>query len=446
MDISRKAVSGTVIALVVVIVVILVGFAAYAVYYAPGATTVTSVTTATTATTATSIATSVATSVTTATTATTATATSVTTATSATTATSVTTATSSYLGSASIIGAGSTLVNPVMTSWIFGFTLLQPNIQITYNPIGSGAGIAQITAGTVNFGASDAPLTSTQYGALPSGSTLLTIPESASGVIPAYNIPGIASTTHLRFNGSVLAQIFLGNITMWNAPALAQLNPTVNLPADAITVVHRSDGSGTMYAFTNYLSDSSAHWAKFVGTSTSVKWPVGIGCKGNAGVAGCIQNTQYSIGPLEIAYQIQNPTLINYGSVENHAGNFILANLTNIALALKAGASAGLPAGNAAWTGFSIINNIYNDSADTQVYPITTFTYIMVYQDLSASYAGTSQAQANGMVNFIWWVVNSGQNAGAGLGYPALPANVVSLDDTTLMSITYNGTPVYTGS
>jgi len=227
---------------------------------------------------------------------------------------------------------------------------------------------------------------------------------------------------------------------------LAALNPGVTLPANPITVIHRSDGSGTMYAFTNYLSDSNAKWSSQVGFGTSVNWPVGIGCKGNEGVAGCIANTQYSIGPLEIAYEITNSGAINYGSVQNHAGNFILANLTNINLAVKAGASAGLPAGNAPWTGFSIINNIYNDSTDTQVYPITTFTYALVYQSLSASYAGTSQSQAVGAVNFLWWVVNSGQNAGAKIGYPPLPSNVVALDDTTLSSITYNGTPVYTGS
>jgi len=227
---------------------------------------------------------------------------------------------------------------------------------------------------------------------------------------------------------------------------LVVLNPGVTLPSNPITVVHRSDGSGTMYAFTNYLSDSNSTWKTKVGTATSVNWPTGIGCKGNEGVAGCIANTQYSIGPLEIAYEITNSGAINYGSVQNHAGTFVLANLTNINLAVKAGGSVGLPAGNAPWTGFSIINNIYNDSTDTQIYPITTFTYALIYQNLSASYAGTSQAQAAGAVRFLWWVVNSGQSAGAKIGYPALAPNVVTLDDTTLASITYNGTPVYTGS
>lgn len=367
--------------------------------------------------------------------------------TSVVTSTVVSTATSPYLGAATVNGAGGTLVFPLMSSWQFAYTQVQPNIQVNYASVGSGAGIAQITAGTVNFGESDAPLKSSQYSALPSGSTLLTIPISDSGVVPAYNIPGIASTTHLRFTGDVLAKIFLGTITMWNDPALVALNPGVTLPANAITVIHRSDGSGTMYAFTNYLSDSNSQWKSQVGYGTSVNWPVGTGCKGNEGVAGCIQNNQNSIGPLEIAYQIQNPNLINYGSVANHAGTYVLANLTNIALAVQAGGTVGLPAGNAQWTGFSIIDKIYNDSTDVNIYPITTFTYALVYENLSASYAGTtSQAQATATVSFLWWVVNSGQSAGAKIGYPPLPANVVALDDNTLNLITYNGAAVHTGS
>jgi phosphate transport system substrate-binding protein len=356
-----------------------------------------------------------------------------------------TTTTSTYLGAATVNGGGSTLVFPIMSEWTFGFTQVQPNVQVNYASIGSGAGIAQITAGTLNFGASDAPLSAAQYAALPSGSTLLTIPESDSAVVPAYNIPGISSTTHLNFTGNVLAEIFLGNITRWNDPAIAALNPSVPLPAQPITVVHRSDGSGTMYAFTNYLSDSNGEWKTKVGYATSVNWPTGIGCKGNEGVAGCIANSQYSIGPLEVAYQITNPGTINYGAVQNAAGRYILANLSNIAEAVNAGVKVGLPASSAHWTGFSIVNNIFNDTADPYIYPITTFTYLLVYQNLGASYAGTTQAQATATVNFISWVINSGQKAGVSIGYPALPASVISIDNAALASITYNGTPVLSG-
>jgi phosphate transport system substrate-binding protein len=201
-----------------------------------------------------------------------------------------------------------------------------------------------------------------------------------------------------------------------------------------------------MYAYTNYLSDSNSTWATKIGFATSVNWPVGIGCKGNEGVAGCVANTQYSIAPLEIAYQIANPGAINYGAVQNHYGNFILANLTNIAEALNAGVKAGVPAGSASWTGYSIINNIYNDTSDKYVYPVTTFTYIMLYQNLGASYAGTTQAQATATVNFVNWVLASGQSAGLKIGYPALPSSVVAVDETALHSITYNGAPLLSGS
>jgi phosphate transport system substrate-binding protein len=331
--------------------------------------------------------------------------------------------------------AGSTLVFPLMSSWTFAFHQVYPGVQVNYASVGSGQGIASITAKTVDIGATDAPLSSSQYAALPA--TVVTIPESISGVIPAYNLPGIVNG--VNFTGNVLARIFLGNITTWNDPAIQSLNPGIALPSHAITVIHRSDGSGTMFAFTNYLTDSNAQWKSQVGYSTTPNWPTGIGCKGNEGVAGCIENTQYSIGPLEIAYAIENPTLIHYGKVQNAAGNFILANETNIAAAAQAGASVGLPAGNATWTPVSIINNIYNDTAATNAYPITTFTYLVTYQ------RQTSQTQGQLVTIFLWWVVNDGQQAGISLGYIPLPSNVVSLDDATIKSITYNGVPLYTG-
>jgi phosphate transport system substrate-binding protein len=347
--------------------------------------------------------------------------------------TTTTTTTSGVLLSGTLNVAGSTLVFPLMSSWTFAFHSLYPGVTVNYASVGSGQGIASITAKTVDIGATDAPLSSAQYAALPA--TVVTIPESISGVIPAYNLPGIGNG--VNFTGNVLAEIFLGNITMWNDPAIQSLNPGVTLPAHAITVVHRSDGSGTMFAFTNYLSDSNAYWRAHVGYSTTPPWPTGIGCKGNEGVAGCIENTQYSIGPLEIAYYIENSKLITYGAVQNAAGHYILANETNIGAAVQAGASAGLPAGNASWTSVSIINNIFNDTAATNAYPITTFTYLVTYQKQT-----TSLAQAELVVNFLWWVVNQGQQAGTSIGYIPLPSNVVALDNATIKSITYNGAPV----
>jgi phosphate transport system substrate-binding protein len=334
-------------------------------------------------------------------------------------------------------GAGSTLVFPLMSSWTFAYGQIQSNVRVNYASIGSGGGIAQITAKTVDFGASDAPLNAEQYAAF-QGATILTIPESASAVVPAYNLPGIGNG--LKFTGPVLARIFLGNITMWNDPAIAALNPGVDLPDHAITVVHRSDGSGTMYTFTDYLSDSSPQWKAQVGKGLSPRWPTGLGGKGNEGVAGIISNTQYSIGPLEIAYEIVNKGLISYGAVQNAAGNFILANVTNAAEALEAAAAKGFPAGSASWTDVSIVDSIFNDTAATGAYPITTFTYIFVYEQQ------TDQVKGTALANFLWWVVNSAQSGGTSLGYIPLPQQIVALDDATINSLTYNGQPIHTGT
>jgi phosphate ABC transporter phosphate-binding protein len=351
------------------------------------------------------------------------------------TQTNTVTTSAAELPSANLNGAGGTLINPVMQLWTYAFGQANPGVTINYASVGSGAGIAQITARTVDFGGSDAPLTNAQYAAL--NSTLLTIPESASAVVPAYNLPGVSNG--INFTGQILAEIFLGNITMWNDTALQAINPGAKLPNHAILVIHRSDGSGTMFAFTDYLSKVSPKWAALVGKGTSVKWPVGLGFKGNEGVAGAIEGNQYSIGPLEIAYEIINSGLISYGKVQNAAGNYILANLTNINSALAAGATTGLPVGSAQWTNVSIIDSIYSDSAATTAYPITTLTYLLVYQQQ------TNQAKGTDLVNFLWWVVHTGQTAGAKYGYAALPSNIVTLDEATIKSITYNGHPLYTG-
>lgn len=331
-------------------------------------------------------------------------------------------------------GAGGTLVNPVMQIWTAGFQAAS-GISVNYAAVGSGAGISQITAGTVDFGESDAPLTTAQYSALPQ--TIVTIPISASAVVPAYNLPGIGNG--VKFTGDVLAKIFLGTITMWNDPALVALNPSITLPNQAIIVVHRSDSSGTMFAFTDYLSQANSQWASQVGKGTAVNWPVGIGEKGNSGVSAYIQITPYTLGPVEIAYVIQNSAYISYGSVANAAGNYILANVTNIATAVAASAKS-LPAGNATWTSVSIIDAIYTNSTATQAYPITTFTYLLAFQKQA------DQAKGLAIVDFAWYIVNTGQILGKSLGYIPLPANVVALDDTAIKSITYNGAQLYTGS
>ena len=356
--------------------------------------------------------------------------------------------TTAPLASASILGEGGSLVNPLMQTWVSAYELLEPQIQVTYTPVGSGTGITLLQEKLTNFGESDVPLQASDISGLPSGTTALTIPISASAVIPAYNIKLVNGTTcqsGLNFTGTVLANIFLGTVTTWNDPSITALqSPTVaaQLPDAAITVIHRADSSGTMYAFTDFLSQSSSTWATQVGTSKKPAWPVGLGYSLNSGVAdGIIQNPD-SIGPLEIAYALLNAGSIYYGNVQNAAGNFITPSVTTAKAALTAGAT-GLPASGSAmsaWSSVSIINNIFTDTAATTAYPITTMTYALVYEN--QNYASVSAAQAAATVSFLYWIVNSGQSLGPAAGYVSLPANIIALDDANLNLVTYNGTPI----
>ena len=343
-----------------------------------------------------------------------------------------------------INGAGGTLIYPLMSKWQSVYKGVESNVTVTYDPVGSGQGITSFTDQVVNFGESDAPMTAAQYAALPSGTTALTIPISASAVVPAYHLKlanGSICRNGLNFTGKVLANIFLGNVTKWNDPQIQTLNPKVSLPDETITTIHRSDGSGTMFAFTDFLSEASPTWNTTVGKHTNPTWPNTPSEKAaphNSGVADDIAEFNDSIGPLEIAYILGNTTQTSlyYGTVQNAAGSFILANVTNIAAALQAGASPGLPAGNAEWTNVSMIDNIYKDAAATDIYPVVTLTYALVYEQQS------SHSQGAALVNFISWVVNHGQTYGQALGYAALPANIVAVDNATIKLITYHGTPI----
>jgi phosphate ABC transporter phosphate-binding protein len=348
------------------------------------------------------------------------------------------------LAAATLTGNGGTLVYPLMETWEYEYTTqVEPQISITYNAVGSGAGITDfITDGLGNFGESDAPMTAAQYAAVPSGQTCLTVPITASAVVPAYNLGEGASTPTLNFTGPILAEIFMGTITNWDDARLAAINPGTTLPNLPIICVHRADSSGTMFAFTDFLYDTSTAWATTVGapsTSASI-WPSIPGeLEGtkNAGVATDIGENTGAIGPLEISYILENPgqTLIYYGAVENAAGNFIQATDTNIAATLAAGAT-NLPAGSASWTGVSIIDNTYKDATDTTIYPIVTMTYALIYEHQS------NYAQGAALVNFFSWIVNSGQSLGISEGYVPLPANIVAIDNAALLLVTYNGTPI----
>jgi phosphate ABC transporter phosphate-binding protein len=262
----------------------------------------------------------------------------------------------------------------------------------------------------------------------------LHIPETIGSVTLAYNLPSIA--TGLKMNSTVIANIYLGTITNWNDPAIKQLNPGVNLPNQTIIPVHRSDSSGTTFVFTGYLSAVSPSWNTNVGQGKSVAWPVtGLASSGNAGVAGVIEGQAYTFGYVELAYTITNSMKV--AAVQNPSGAYVMPTLASTTAAAQSIASAGLPAGSASWTSVNILNAPAADA-----YPIVSFSYTIVYKELNVI-PGMTQAQAVGLVQWLWYMVHDGQSLAASNYYATLPANVVSIDETTIKSITFNGAQVY---
>ena len=335
-----------------------------------------------------------------------------------------------YLSSSSqmvtLTGSGATFPYPLLSVMISQYQKQKTSVQINYQSIGSGGGIAALEGKTVDFAASDAPLGATDMAKAPGS---LHIPETIGAVTLAYNLPNIP--TGLNLTGNVIADIFAGNITMWNDPEIQELNSNVTLPAKSIVVIHRSDGSGTTFVFTGYLSASSPAWQQAIGQGKSVAWPVGLGANGNTGVAQDVNNTQYTIGYVELAYALQNSFTV--AAIQNRAGNWILPSVNTIQLAVQSAASSGLPAGNQSWTNVNILN-----APDPQAYPIVSFTYLLVYQELNVI-PGMAQDKATALVQFLWWVVHDGQQYSPSLEYVQLPANVVQIDEDSIKSITFNG-------
>jgi len=308
------------------------------------------------------------------------------------------------LGQTTLNGAGATFPYPMYSKWFSEYHKIHPDIEINYQSIGSGGGIRQVLAGTVDFGASDGPMTDEQL-AQYKGGKLFHIPTVLGAVVPAYNVPGVEGD--LKFTPEALAGIFLGKITTWNDPAIQKENPGVKLPGDAIIVLHRSDGSGTTYIFTDYLSKVSSDWASSVGKNTSVKWPVGLGGKGNEGVAGMIRQMKGGIGYIELIYAVQNK--IPYGIVRNAAGNYIKASLESVTAA-----AASVPKMPADFR-VSITNAPGKDA-----YPISSFTWLLIPQQ--------SKDPAKGKIlnNFLNWMLDEGEKMTSELTYAPLPANVVA--------------------
>jgi phosphate transport system substrate-binding protein len=304
-------------------------------------------------------------------------------------------------GQTTLNGAGATFPNPMYQKWFSEYHKAHPEIQFNYQSIGSGGGIRQVLAQTVDFGASDGPMTDQQLSE--AKTKILHIPTVLGAVVPAYNIPGV--NTELKFTPEALAGIFLGKITSWNDPAIAKANPGVNLPNQTIIVVHRSDGSGTTYIFTDYLSKVSSDWANGPGKGTSVKWPVGLGGKGNEGVAGMIRQMQGGIGYIELIYAVQNK--IDYGLVRNAAGTFIKASLESVTAA--AASAKSMPADFRV----SITNPPGKDA-----YPISSFTWLLIPEK------SKDAAKGKILANFLNWMVDDGQKMTADLTYAPLPENV----------------------
>lgn len=309
--------------------------------------------------------------------------------------------------------AGSTFGYPIYSNWFGRFHALHPDLEFNYASIGSGGGIAQLRVGTVDLGASDMPLNDQLLATFKT--KILQFPTVLGAVVPTYNLPGI--TARLKFTPQALAGIYLGRITTWNDPAIAGPNPGVKLPGNKIIIIHRSDGSGTTYVWTDYLSKVSAEWKARVGYNTAVNWPVGLGGKGSEGVTGLVDQTPYSIGYVELTYALQNHLL--YGSVENSSGTFVEATLASVTAA-AASMSAALER--------DIRVSITNPPGPA-AYPISTFTYFLVPESIP----NTARRQA--ITEFLRWMLSDGQNSAAALSYAPLPAQLIALETSRIEEI-----------
>ncbi len=352
-------------------------------------------------------------------------------------------------GRVTIDGAGATFPFPLIDTWRVEYQTVKPDVSINYQSIGSGGGVKQFTEKTVDVGATDAPLTANETQAAPGA---VHIPETIGSVVAAYNINGVQEKG-LRLTGPVLAGIFRGEITRWDDPQITELNPDLPLPSEDIVVVHRSDGSGTTFIWTSYLSKVSPEWNQAIGAGKSVSWPVGLGAPGNEGVANTIQSTPNSIGYVELAYVLT--TEMDYAFLQNQAGNFVEPSLESTGAAVAAASnnntqtsnnsttgasnttSTTLPAGDASWEKVSLL-----DAPGADSYPIASFSYLLLYKELSDNPRIDSMEKARALVDFVDWAITDGQQFAGELGYVPLPDSVVQHNQETLRSLTFQGEPV----
>jgi len=319
-------------------------------------------------------------------------------------------------------GAGATFPNIIYQNWMLTYNQTHPDVKLNYQSIGSGGGIRQFSDGTVDFGGTDAPMSDSAIAAI--GGNVLHIPTVMGAVVAVYNLQALPQA--VRFTPDVLADIFLGKITKWNDARLASINAGVTLPASDIIVVHRADGSGTSYVFTDYLSKVSSEWQQKVGKGPSVNWPVGLGGRGNEGVASTVSQTPGAIGYVELAYATSNK--IPFGTLRNIAGNWITPSLQSVTAA-----AAGAMKDMGPSTDFRV--SITNASG-AQAYPISSFTWFLVHK----TYADTAKARA--LVQFIWWAESEGQAKAPELSYAPLPNELHPWIEARLKSVKAGGRSV----
>lgn len=334
--------------------------------------------------------------------------------------------TAAFAADVRLTGAGATFPAPLYKKWVVEFEKVAPGVKLDYNSIGSGGGIKAISDKTVAFGASDAPLSKKELEGMGSDEGVTEVPTCAGAVVPAYNLPGV--TGEINFTGDLLCKIFAGKVSKWNDKAIAELNPGVKLPDLAITPAYRTDGSGTTYVFSNYLASMSEEFKSSVGAGKQVKWPVGQGGKGNEGVAAVIQQTAGALGYVESNYA--NANKIAYGAVKNKAGKFVKATPESISAAGTAAVEQ--------FKGTHLTANIL-DQAGEGAYPISSFTYIIVYNNLSNL---KSIDEAKAVVHFLTWATTDGQSTAGSMDYAPLAAPVKAKVAEAISKLTYKGQPV----
>lgn len=322
-------------------------------------------------------------------------------------------------------GAGATFPNIIYSNWITNYNQKFDNVELNYQSIGSGGGIRQFSDRTVDFGGTDAPMTDSAIAAIQGN--VMHLPTVLGAVVPTYNLPGV--TAALQFTPELLADIFLGKLTRWDDPRVASANPGVTLPGLDVIVVHRSDGSGTTFVWVDYLTKVSSEWSQKVGRGTSVNWPVGLGGRGNEGVAATVRQTPGAVGYVELGYAAINKMAI--GDVKNRAGTFITPSLESVTAA-----AAGAMGQMGPTTDFRVS---ITDPAGADAYPISSFTWLLVRK------AYPDAAKARELVKFIWWALNEGQAQAPRLGYAPLPKAMVPWIEARLKTVSADGKPVWAG-